>query len=210
MTEIIDFLKQYYTTWGYLIVLVGAYLENTALLGLILPGGTLILLGALYAKLGYLSLPLVVVCGFVGMFLGSSTDFWIGWLGLHRVFERTRFWPRVEKNLEKGRAFMDKYGGWAIFFSHFVGHLRAFVALTAGMSHYRYRNFAMFDSIAALIWNIIYCTLGYLLADNIELIERIYGRVGIGLLIALVVAFIGWKIWQRYRERHRQSETADD
>lgn len=207
MSELVDFLKDYYASWGYLIVLAGAYLENTALLGLLLPGGTLILLGAFYAKLGYLWLPGVIILGCIGMFLGSSTDYWLGRLGLHRVFMKTRFWSRIEAGLEKARAFLDKHGGFAIFLSHFIGHIRAFVALTAGASKYPYRNFALLDIGAAFVWNIIFCVLGYLLADNIELVERLYARFGIGLLIVGVVVFIGWRIWQIYRKRKKERET---
>lgn len=203
MSEIVDFVKDYYVSWGYLIVLVGAYLENTALLGLLLPGGTLILLGAFYAKLGYLWFPAVIALGVVGMFLGSSTDFWLGRLGLHRLFQKTRFWSKVEAGLEKSRRFMNRYGGWAIFLSHFIGHIRAFVALTAGMSGYPYRRFAIFESCAAIIWNIIFCLLGYLLADNLELVERLYARFGLGMLIVLVLALVVWRGWRFYRERKK-------
>ena len=48
--HVVDALRAAYDTWGYPIVLIGALLENTALLGLILPGGSLVLLGAVYAQ----------------------------------------------------------------------------------------------------------------------------------------------------------------
>ena len=64
--HVVDALRAAYGTWGYPLVLVGALLENTALLGLVLPGGSLVLLGAVYAQQGVLALPLVLVLGTLG------------------------------------------------------------------------------------------------------------------------------------------------
>jgi hypothetical protein len=44
--HVVDALRTAYDTWSYPIILIGALLENTALLGLVLPGGSLVLLGA--------------------------------------------------------------------------------------------------------------------------------------------------------------------
>jgi hypothetical protein len=42
LQDLADVLRDAYGTWGYPIILVGALLENTALLGLLLPGGALV------------------------------------------------------------------------------------------------------------------------------------------------------------------------
>src|SRR5918911_2451723 len=39
LSQVIDALRAAYDSWGYPLVLLGALLENTALLGLVLPGG---------------------------------------------------------------------------------------------------------------------------------------------------------------------------
>jgi membrane protein DedA with SNARE-associated domain len=48
-------------------------LENTALLGLVLPGGSLVLLRAVYAQQGAMTRPLVLVLGWLGMVLGTRS-----------------------------------------------------------------------------------------------------------------------------------------
>jgi hypothetical protein len=45
--QIMETFRAAYSTWGYPLVLLGALLENTALLGLVLPGGSVVLLGAI-------------------------------------------------------------------------------------------------------------------------------------------------------------------
>ena len=81
--QIMETLRAAYSTWGYPLVLRGALLENTALLGLVLPGGSLVLLGAIYAQRGAMALPLVLVLGWLGMVLGTSLDYALGRWGLH-------------------------------------------------------------------------------------------------------------------------------
>jgi membrane protein DedA with SNARE-associated domain len=58
--EWIDFLSGFYDQYGYTLVFLGSLGENTAALGLVLPGGTLALLGAVYARVGTLNLGWVI------------------------------------------------------------------------------------------------------------------------------------------------------
>ncbi len=197
----IEFLKGYYASFGYWIVFIGALTENTFLLGLVMPGGTMVLLGAFYARLGYLSLPLVILLGWAGMFLGTSFDYWAGRKGLQPLLWRVALLRRYRKDLAKARILMVRYGLLAIIVAHFIGHLRSFVALSSGASRVPYRRFAMYEIVAAGLWNVLYCGLGYLLAENLSLLEWVYSRVGWGLLALVVLLVVLRYIWLRYRDR---------
>src|SRR5947209_19790568 len=97
--QIMETFRAAYSTWGYPLVLLGALLENTALLGLILPGGSLVLLGAVYAQQGVLALPLVLVLGWLGMVLGTSLDYAFGRWALRATFGQTRLMARLDPKL---------------------------------------------------------------------------------------------------------------
>lgn len=203
--NILDFVKQQYATFGYLIVFLGAYFENTIFLGLILPGGSLVLLGAIYSSEGTMFLPLVILLGWLGMFLGNSTDFWLGRAGVIRLIEKTRFKDKLAPHLETARKFLDKRGGWAIFFSHFIGHIRSFVAITAGTTRFPYSRFARYELLAALIWNIGYCLAGFFFAESIKKIEGLFSGVGIGLVVVVAVGFFGYKAFNWWRDRQTKT-----
>ncbi len=203
--NILDFVKQQYATFGYLIVFLGAYFENTIFLGLILPGGSLVLLGAIYASEGTMILPLVILFGWLGMFLGNSTDFWLGRVGVLRLIEKTRLKDKMAPHMETARKFLEKRGGWAIFLSHFIGHIRSFVAITAGASRFSYARFARYELAAALVWNIIYCLAGFFFTESIKKIEGLFSGVGIGLVIVAVLVVGGYKAHGWWR--NRQSKT---
>lgn len=199
--DILDFVKHQYATFGYLIVFLGAYFENTILLGLILPGGSLVLLGAIYASEGSLWLPLVILFGWLGMFLGNSTDFWLGRLGVLKLIEKTRLNAKLAPHMLTARNFLDKRGGRAIFFSHFIGHIRSFVAITAGATRFSYARFARYELAAALVWNILYCLAGFFFAESIKKVEGLFSGVGIGLVVLIAVAFVGYKAFSWFRNR---------
>ena len=75
---LIDWLGSLYDQYGYLIVFLGALGENTAFLGLILPGGTLALLGAFYARAGTLNIGWVIFFAWIGTVLGYHVDYLVG------------------------------------------------------------------------------------------------------------------------------------
>jgi membrane protein DedA with SNARE-associated domain len=202
LNDFLEFVKQQYATFGYLIVFLGAYFENTILLGLILPGGSLVLLGAIYASEGTLWLPLVILFGWLGMFLGNSSDFWLGRLGVLRLIEKTRLKAKLAPHMLTAEKFLERRGGMAIFTSHFIGHLRSFVAITAGATRFPFARFARYELAAALIWNIMYCLVGFFFAKSISTMEGLFRGVGIGLVIVIAVVYIGYKIvsWLRSRQ----------
>ena len=74
----IELLGDFYDHYGYETVFLGALFENTALLGLVFPGGTLALLGAFYARQGTLSLSWVIALATLGTVLGYHVDYLLG------------------------------------------------------------------------------------------------------------------------------------
>jgi membrane-associated protein len=206
MQEWLELLKQFYQHYGYLTVFLGTLGENTAFLGFFLPGNSLALLGALYARVGTLQLGWVVLFATLGTVLGYHIDYLFGrfvlvhaashWStgGLGR---RMRLAPR----LRLARRFLKKHGGKAILISHLIGHLRSFVALSAGMTGMHYGRFLGYELIAAMLWNTAFCLLGYFLAGEIERLQLLIERAGWLVIAILVVLFF---IWRCTRKRVKQ------
>jgi len=68
--HIVEFLRPYFAEWGYLLVGVAGFLENSIGAGLIFPGETVVILGGFYAATGDLSLVTVVIVAAVA---GAAT-----------------------------------------------------------------------------------------------------------------------------------------
>lgn len=198
INDLINALAPLYDQWGYLLVFLGTLGENTALLGLVLPGGTLALLGAFYARQGTLALPLVIFFAWMGTVAGYHTDYLLGRFVLGPAAPRVltsrlgrRF--RLAGRMRQARMLLSKHGGKAILISHTIGHVRSFVALTAGATHMRYRRFLAFELVAALLWNTGYCLLGYLVGAERERLQTILERGGWVVLAVLLAAYLFWR-----------------
>jgi membrane protein DedA with SNARE-associated domain len=199
LSHVIDALRAAYDTWGYPLVLVGALLENTALLGLVLPGGSLVLLGAVYAQQGILAWPLVLVLGWLGMVLGTSLDYVIGRWALRATLGQTRLMARLEPKLGDAARFLERHGAWAFLLAHFIGHIRSFVALTAGTSCLPYRRFLRYEALAALAWNLIWVMAGYLVGAHLELLQRLMSGAGLAVMLAVVAGYLAYRLFARKR-----------
>jgi len=79
LDRIIEFLDPYLRApWGYVIVGVATFLENSVGAGVIVPGETLVIVGGFYARLGNLWFPAVAFVAVFGAVLGDNVGYWIG------------------------------------------------------------------------------------------------------------------------------------
>lgn len=206
--NLLNLLHDLYEQFGYLIVFLGALGENTALLGLVLPGGTLALLGAFYARQGVLNLAWVIFFAWIGTVIGYHADYLLGRYALGRIMGRWGTSPlgrrlRLTARLRLARRMLTRYGGRAILLSHVVGHIRSFVALSAGATRMPYRRFLAFELVAALVWNIGFSVLGYLAGAEYERIQLIIERAGWIIAAVVIIALLVWKVglpWLRKRQ----------
>src|SRR5260221_6079778 len=123
--EWIDLPAQLYDQYGYALVFLGSLGENTALLGLVLPGGTLALLGAAYAHLGTLNLGWVIFFAWLGTVLGYHADYLFGRFVLThaaRRWSRSRLGRRMrlDSSIRLAQARFSRHGGKAILISHTI------------------------------------------------------------------------------------------
>ncbi len=204
--ELIDLLGKFYDQYGYLIVFLSTLAENTALLGLLLPGNSLALLGAFYAREGTLNVGWVIFFATSGTIFGYHVDYLFGRFALERLLKR---WSvsrpgrrlRLAGRIRLSRKMLTRHGGKAILLSHTIGHLRSFVALTAGLTRMHYSRFLLFEIAAALLWNTIYSLVGYFIAVEIDLLQAFFERAGWIILGGLVVLFLAWQLWKRRGRR---------
>jgi membrane-associated protein len=203
LSAVVGWLRPLYDDWGYLIVGLGAFLENTLLLGLFFPGGTMVLLGAFYSRAGALAWPLVLALATLGTAAGVLTDFLVGRLGLYRLIASTRLGKRLAPHLVKAHRFLERHGAWAVLLGHFAGQARSGLALAAGLSGFPFRRYALYELAAAFLYNLLYCVLGYALADNLDLLEQLLRRVGAGAWLLAIGLGLAWLLWRQRRRTAR-------
>jgi len=192
-----DWLSDLFARYGYAVVFVGVFLENT---GLPVPGETALLAGAAMARFGRLSLPWVVVTAAGGAVLGDNLGFFIGRRYGRGLVER--FGSRLgltRKRLKQFDRFFDRHGGRTVFIARFVTGLRVFGALLAGASGLRWPTFIFYNAAGAITWSTAIAIAGYSLAYSWETLERWIGRSGL-IALAVVAAIVGFSVVRARRK----------
>jgi membrane-associated protein len=167
---------------------LGILLETSVLVGLIVPGDTIVLVAstAVGSVPEYVALALVVI---VGALAGESIGFALGrWFGPH--IQHSRVGRKLgEENWARAQRYLDRRGGPAVFISRFLPVLHSLIPLTVGMSTMRYRKFIAWTLPACVIWSFSYVTVGWLAADSYRELSRELHWAGY-VFVAVIAAFL--------------------
>lgn len=182
--------------WTYLAVGLLAFLETGAFLGFVAPGETAVIVGGLVAGQGQISLLALIAIVWTCCVLGDLTAFEIGRrLGRGWLLEHGERLKITEERLETVESFLEKRGAVFIVFGRFLGLVRPLIPFTAGASRMPIRRFLPYDVLAAGLWSITFCVLGYLFWRSIDQLTTYVSRglfafgtlvVVIGGIVALI------------------------
>ncbi len=206
-------LNQAILNYGYWVILGAVALEA---MGVPFPGETSLLAGAIYAGTGgRLNIILVIVFAAAGAILGDNTGYSIGRYGGYPLLRRILRFFHIEKVAEPTLAYAQKYfqrhGDKTVFFGRFFSLLRTWVAFLAGVNRMPWPLFLIWNAAGGIVWAIAYGLLGYFLGHNLPLLGTVLNVLGIGgtsVLIVVIVAIIGFVVWQRRRANRAKLEAA--
>ena len=208
LKQIIEFLRPYLSApWGYLVVGLATFLENSIGAGLVVPGETLVILGGFYARIGDppLSLPLISAVAVTFAVLGDNVGYFLGRRYGRGLLERIG--PRIGISLEKiayAERYYEDHGGKTVFLGRFIPVVRSVGFLLAGAAKLEWRRFIVYDIAGAAIWGIGHTVLGYFIGATIETWEPYLTRFG----VLLGVLLVGWIVFTRWRRARKGSPAA--
>ena len=184
---------------------LGMLLETSVLVGLIVPGDSIVIVGstAVDGPAQWMGLVASVV---IGALAGESIGFALGRYFGPKI-RRSRLGARIgEKNWVRAENYLDRRGGIAVFISRFLPVLHSLIPLTVGMSAMRYRKFMAWTIPACLIWAVTYVSVGSLAAGTYrELASELHGAgyIFVSIIVAfLAVILLVKKLLERSEARH--------
>ncbi|MDT0181437.1 DedA family protein [Microbacterium sp. ARD31] len=193
-------------------------LETSVLIGLIVPGDTIVIVAgtAVASPLEGVVLGVSVV---LGALIGESIGFWLGRL-LGPAIRRSRLGRRIgEANWVRSERYLRRRGGPAIFLSRFLPVLHSLVPLTVGMSGFPYRRFLAWTLPACTLWAVLYVSVAAAAAGTYrELSETLHsaGYIFVAIIAAfLVLIWLSKKVIERVERKHidaddRHADTVQD
>ncbi len=184
---------------------LGIMLETSVLVGLVVPGDTIVIVAAtaVDSPLEYGALVAVVI---LGALAGESIGFALGRFFGPRI-RHSRLGRRIgEDHWRRAENYVDRRGGIAVFISRFLPVLHSLVPLTVGMSTMSYRRFISWTAPACVLWAFAYVTVGSLAAGSYrELADRLHyaGYVFVAVIVLfLVLVVLVKKLLERSESRH--------
>ncbi|MGD8193922.1 DedA family protein [Herbiconiux sp. P18] len=186
---------------------IAIMLETSVLVGLVVPGDSVVLVAStgVEGPVEYTSMVAVVI---VGALIGESVGFAIGrWFGPR--LRASGLGRRIgEKNWVRAETYLARRGGLAVFLSRFIPVLHSLIPLTVGMSPMSYRRFMTWTVPACILWAFAYVSVGSAAAGGYrELSTELHGA---GYLFVAAIALFALgvfgvkKIINKVESRHMQ------
>lgn len=167
------------------------FIECGLLIGLVLPGDSLLFIVGILLATGFISTPvwIAIVAMSIAAILGNLLGYWTGAKLGPKLFNKpdSRFFKQEYVVITQN--FFEKHGPRAIVLARFVPIVRPVITGMAGVARMNYRIYATYSTIGGILWVVSLTLVGYffgsiqIVKDNIEL-----ATIGIVLLSLVPVA----------------------
>jgi membrane protein DedA with SNARE-associated domain len=178
-------------------------------MGLPIPEDISLISAGYLAHLGTVEVHRVFLVCFAAVLGGDSLAFMLGRGFGTRIlasrFGQRYFNPRRQRRV---RAYFRTYGSKVVFVARFLPGLRFSIFLSAGMLHVKPHVFFVYDALAALLSVPFLVYSAYFFGDQIDNVIKWSKRseYGILALVAVVVVFVGIKLYRKRKARPTLAE----
>lgn len=186
-------MEELIATYGYPAILLGTFFE----------GETIVLIAGYLASRDYLLLQWVIVCAFLGTWVGDSLYFFIGRRWGDKLLARRPHWrSRADRALD----LLHRYHTVFILSFRFFYGIRTVSPFVIGMSKVPTSRFLALNFIASIVWASIFSSAGFLLGTMIENVVAEVERYELYLLCG--IAAVGIIVWLFHCLRARRRRMA--
>ncbi len=157
---------------GYLGIAAVIFTETGLLVGIVLPGDSLLFSAGFVASLGYGAIVPLVAFSFLAAVLGDSTGYALGKKYGPKIFSKEQSLFFDKQHVARAEAFYKKHGGKTIILARFLPVIRTFAPVLAGVGSMRYRTFLAYNIAGAALWTGSMTLAGYFLGTAIPNADR--------------------------------------
>lgn len=174
---------------GYLGIALFVFAESGILLGIFLPGDSLLFAAGLLSASEFFAFGPLVFIVVSAAILGDSAGYWFGAKIGNNLFKRkdSRFFK--QEYIARTQKFFETYGGRAIVLARFVPIVRTIAPILAGVGSMNYRKFLSYNSLGGFVWGAGMVSLGYFLGSIIPDSERYVLPLSLGIVAISFIPF---------------------
>lgn len=174
-----------YGMWTYAVLALIVFAETGLVVTPFLPGDSLLFAAGAICALGTMNVWVMMAILIVAAILGDGVNYSIGNRLGPKIFSSTTSKLLNREHLNRTHAFYERHGGKTIILARFMPIIRTFAPFVAGIGAMRYRQFAVYNVVGAIVWVASFSLLGYYFG-NLDVVRKNFTLV-IGAIIVLSI-----------------------
>jgi membrane-associated protein len=175
--------------WGYILLAGIVFAETGLLVGLFLPGDSLLFTVGVVAGAGQLDIARILALLVTASVLGDQSGYLLGYRTGPRIFSRPDSRLFKQEYIQQTQDFYNKHGGKTLIYAKFVPIIRTFAPFMAGVGRMRYVRFLSFNVFGGLGW-VVSMTLGGYYLGSIPIIRTNFEKAVIGIVVLSVLPLV--------------------
>lgn len=198
-----DWINSIMETMGYPGIALLMFLEN---IFPPIPSELIMPAAGFAAHSGGLTLWGAILAGIIGSALGQLPLYYLGRLvGLRRLkrwADAHGRWLLVSSaSIDRADAWFHRHGRAAVFFCRIVPGLRSYISIPAGVARMNLASFVFWTTLGTAIWTSVLSTIGYLLGQNYELVNKYLSPISAAVTVVAIIAAAVWLVRRRRKAR---------
>ncbi|GEN31708.1 membrane protein DedA with SNARE-associated domain [Cerasibacillus quisquiliarum] len=149
-------------------------------------------------SLGEISFTVTFIVAVSGSICGITLSYFLG-MKLGEPFIQKLFIKR--RTVIRTKRLLQKYGSFLIIFSYFIPGIRHVAAYISGVTRYSIKHFLLFASAGAIMWVIIFLSIGNRLGTNWNIIAYLFRKYSISIFAIIILIIVISATIYRYRKQ---------
>ena len=179
------------------------FIECGLLIGLVLPGDSLLFVVGLFLATGFIDTPIwiALVVLSIAAIMGNLLGYWTGAKFGPKLFAKPDSRIFKQEYVVVTENFFEKYGPRAIVLGRFIPVVRPVITGIAGVARMNFKVYAIYSTIGGILWVVTLTLAGFffgsipVVADNIE-----YVLIGFVLATLIPATF---EFVRQYRKKSK-------
>ena len=206
--RLIHLLSAVMTGWlGYALLAAIVFAETGLLVGLFLPGDSLLFTVGVVAGAGELDIVRISLLLTIASVAGDQSGFFLGFRTGPRIFSRQDSLLFKREYITRTMRFYERHGGKTLIYAKFIPIVRTFAPFMAGVGKMRYFRFLSFNVFGGIGWVLSMTLAGYYLG-GVPIIRRNFEKVVLGIVLISVLPLLIHYVQSRRNKAKTLSEAA--
>ncbi len=165
--EILYLNRNVITSVGYIAAFLFTFLEASPMVGLFIPGATILFFAGFLVKFGFLNIWLVLLAGILGAVLGDVGGYIFGkYAGKEFLHKYGGYFLIKKSYIDRACGIVDNHTGKSLVIGRLSPVTRAVAPFIVGAHGVKFSKFMIFNVLGGILWGVFFVSLGYLFGQS--------------------------------------------